>query len=105
MERFDTLGTISRLVVTAILKSHFTISVNRSARTERGLSFHPQHRPSQRPPWHFVNFPSNDLPLVTSQYWKYSYRFGPGASHPDNTTHRAGRDSECMAVHITRMSM
>jgi len=71
-----------------------TFSVDRGACTERGLSFHPRRRPLQRSQWHVVNAASNDLPLLISQYRKYSYRPAPGASESDKTRLTACRGSE-----------
>ena len=107
MEWFDTLGTIPRVWMWLQFSSltWLTISVDRSARTERGLSFHPRHRPLQHSQCHPVDAASNDHPLVISQYRKYSDRLTPGASQSDKTRRRANRGSEWMAVLSTRVDM
>ena len=68
MERFDTLGTISRLIVTGVLKSHlasYPTLVNRDAYSGRELSCHPWRRPIQPPERHFDDYASNDHPRVS----------------------------------------
>ena len=107
MEWFDTLGTISLVLLRLqfFCLTWFTITVDRDARTECGLSFHPRHRTLQHSQWHLVNAASNDHPVVISQYRKYSDRLTPGAPQSDKTRRRANRGSEWMAVLSTRVDM